>query len=93
VLLKRCFTGINTCLCELIGCAVEESLGLYRQISTVKHPQQFIAVNSNSDRSKDRVVRERMCFCYVCDAVDLFNSVFNSYACFSDIYSHYIYLW
>ena len=32
VLLKRCFTRINTCLCELIGCAGEESVGLYIQI-------------------------------------------------------------
>jgi len=34
VLLKRCFTMKNTCLCELIGCAGEESVGLYIQIST-----------------------------------------------------------
>jgi len=37
VLLKRCYTRKNTCLCELIQCAGEESVGLYRQISTVKH--------------------------------------------------------
>ena len=92
VLLKRCFTGINTCLCERIGCAGEESVGLYRQISTVERPQPLIAVNYNCVRSKDRIVPETMCFCFGCDAVDLFNSVFNSYACFSDIYSLYIYL-
>jgi hypothetical protein len=42
VLLKRCFARINTCLCELIRCAGEESVSLYRQISTVKHPQPLI---------------------------------------------------
>jgi len=36
VLLKRCFTRIDTCLFELIRYAGEESVGLYRQISTVK---------------------------------------------------------
>ena len=34
VLLEGCFTRINTCLCELIWCAGEELVGLYRQIST-----------------------------------------------------------
>ena len=76
MLLKRCFTGINTCLCELIQCAGEESVGLYRQISTVKHPQQLIAVNYNCVRSNDRIMREGMCFCFVCDAVVFFNSEF-----------------
>jgi hypothetical protein len=42
VLVKVCFIRINTCLCELIQCAGEESVGLYRQISTVKHPQPLI---------------------------------------------------
>jgi hypothetical protein len=51
VLLKRYFTRINTCLCELIECASEESVGHYRQISTVKRPQQLIKVNFISDTS------------------------------------------
>jgi len=42
VLLKRCFPRKNTCLCELIKCAGEESVGLYRQISTAKRPQSLI---------------------------------------------------
>jgi hypothetical protein len=42
VLLKRCVARIDTCLCELIGCAGEELVGLYRQIPTVKHPQPLI---------------------------------------------------
>ena len=52
VLLKQCFARINTCLCELIWCAGEESVGNYIQISTVIHPQPLIAVNYNSDKSK-----------------------------------------
>jgi hypothetical protein len=44
VLLKRCFTRKNTCLYELIRCAAEESLGLYRKISTVKRTKTLIAV-------------------------------------------------
>jgi hypothetical protein len=75
VLLKRCFAGINRCLCELIGGAGEESVGLYRQISTVKHLQSLFAVNYKSDRSKSTIVHVRMCFGIVCDGVDLFNSV------------------
>ena len=77
VLLKRCFTGINTCLCERIGCAGEESVGLYKQISTVEHPQQLIAVNYNCVRSKDRVVPETKCCFFVCDAFYLISSVFS----------------
>jgi len=46
VLLKRCFARINKCLCELIQCAGEESVGLYRQISTVIHPQPLIELNT-----------------------------------------------
>jgi hypothetical protein len=42
VLLKRCFARINQCLCELIQCAGEETVGLYRQIFTAKHPQPLI---------------------------------------------------
>ena len=76
MLLKRCFTGINTCLCELIVCTGEESVGVYRQISTVKHPQPLIAVNYNCDKSKDRIMRERMCCGFVCDAFVFFNSEF-----------------
>jgi len=60
VLLKNCFTRENTCLCELIGCACEESVGLYRQISTVKHSQSLIAVNYNSDKSNSTIVHVRM---------------------------------
>ena len=45
VLLKRGFTRKSMCLCEMIRCAGEESVGLYRQISTVKHPQMLIAVH------------------------------------------------
>jgi hypothetical protein len=76
VLLKRCFTRIYTCLCELIQCAGQESVGLYRQISTVKHTQPLIAVNYNSDKSKSTIVYVKMCCGFVCDAVDLFSSIF-----------------
>jgi hypothetical protein len=47
VLLKRCLTRIDTCLCELIWCAGEDSLGLYIQISTVKYLQSLIEASSN----------------------------------------------
>jgi hypothetical protein len=93
VLLKRCFTRINTCLCELIQCAGEESVGLYRQISTVKHPQPLIEVNFNSDKSNSTVVYIKMGYGFVCDAVDLFNSVFSIRTLvLVTFYSHYIYL-
>ena len=42
VLLKRCFTRINTCLYELIRAAGEESVDLFGHISTLKHPQSLI---------------------------------------------------
>jgi hypothetical protein len=35
-LLKLCFTRINACLCEVIQCVGEESVGIYRQIPDVK---------------------------------------------------------
>jgi len=93
VLLKRCFTRINMCLCELIGCAGEESVGFYRQISTVKHPQMLIAVNYNSDKTNSTIVHVRMCCGFVCDAVDLFNSMFLIHTLvLVTFYAHYIYL-
>jgi hypothetical protein len=46
VLLKRCFARINTCLCELIQCAGEESVSPYKQIPTAKFPQPFIELNT-----------------------------------------------
>jgi hypothetical protein len=74
---ERCFTRINTCLCELIWCAGEEPFGLNGQISTVKNPQPLIAVNHNSDKSNSTIVHVRMCCGFVCVAADLFNSVFS----------------
>jgi hypothetical protein len=79
VLLKRCFTRINTCLCELIQCAGEESVGIYRAISTVKHPQQLIAVNYKSDRPKSRLEHIRRGCDFLCDFVDLLNSVYSAH--------------
>jgi hypothetical protein len=55
VILKGSFRRINTCLCELVQCAGQESVGLYRQISNVKHPQPLIKVNYKSDTSKTRI--------------------------------------
>ena len=42
VLMKVCFARIYTCLCEVIDCAGEERVGLYRQILTVEHTQPSI---------------------------------------------------
>jgi hypothetical protein len=42
MIMKRYFARINTCLCELIQCAGEESVGLYRRIYTVEHTQPLI---------------------------------------------------
>jgi hypothetical protein len=98
VLLKRCSTRINTYLFEMIQCAGEESVGLYRQISTVKHPQQLIEVNYNSDKSRSTIVYVRMCCGFVSDAFDLFISMFSFHTLvlvtfyFGDILFHYIYL-
>jgi hypothetical protein len=64
-------------LCELIGGAGEESVGLYRQIFSVKQPQPLIAVNYKSDKSKNTIVHVRMCCGFVSDVVDAFNSVFS----------------
>ena len=73
VVLKRCFRMINTCLCELIQCTGEESAGLYRQISTVIHPQRLIEVNNKSDRPKVRIGHIRRGCDFLCDFVDLLN--------------------
>jgi hypothetical protein len=53
--LNEYFTRINTCLYEVIQCACEYSVGLYRQLCTVKQPQQLIKVNYKSNRPKSRV--------------------------------------
>jgi hypothetical protein len=79
VLLKQCFTRINTCLCELIQCTGEETVGIYRQIATVKHEQQLIAVHYNSDRPKSRLDCIRRGCDFLCDFVDSFNSVYSAH--------------
>ena len=77
----------------MIQCAGEESFGVYRQISTVIPPQPLIEVNHNSDKSKNTVVHVRIICVFVCDAVDLFNSVFSVHTLvLVTFYSHYIYL-
>ena len=60
VLLELCFANINSCSYELIQCAGEESVGLYRQMSTMKHPQQLIEVNFISDTSKSGILHMRL---------------------------------
>ena len=79
VVLKGCFTRINTCLCELVRCAGEESVGLYRQISTVRHPQPLIEVNYKSDRPKIRIEHIRWGCDFLYDYVDLLNSVYSAH--------------
>jgi hypothetical protein len=79
VLLKQCFTRINACLCELIQCAGEERVGIYRQIVTVKHQPQLITVNYNSDGPKSRLEHIRRGCDFLCDFVDLFNSVYSAH--------------
>jgi hypothetical protein len=79
VILKQCFTKINGYLCELIQCAGEETVGIYRQTVTVKHQQQLVAVNYNSDRPKRRLDGIRQSFYFLCDFVDNFNSVFSAH--------------
>jgi 7tm Chemosensory receptor. len=79
ILLKECFSRINKCLCELIQCAGEESVGLYRQISSVKHPQQLIEVNYNSDRPKSRIQHVRRGCDFLCDFIDHLNSVYSGH--------------
>jgi hypothetical protein len=79
VLLKQCFTRINMCLCELIQCAGEKTVGIYRQTVTVEHQQQSIAVNYNSDRLKSRFERISRGCDFLCDFVDLFNSVYSAH--------------
>jgi hypothetical protein len=79
VVLKGCFTRINKCLCELVQCAGQESVGLYRQISTVIHPQPLIEVNNKSDRPKMRMEHIRQGCDFLCDFVDLLNSVYSAH--------------
>jgi hypothetical protein len=77
--LKACFIKLNTCLCELVQCAGQESFGLYRQISAVIHPQPLIVVNNKSDRPKIRIEHIRRGFDFLCDFVDLLNSVYSAH--------------
>jgi len=79
VVLKGCFTRINTCLGELVQFAGEESVGLYRQISTVKHPLPLIEVNNKSVRPKIRIEHIRRGCDFLCDFVDLLNSVYSAH--------------
>jgi hypothetical protein len=77
--LRGCFTKINKCLCELVQCAGQESVGPYRQISTVVHPQPLIEVNNKSDRPKIRIEHIRRGCDFFCDLVDLLNSVYSAH--------------
>jgi len=77
VVLKRYFRRINTCLCELIECAGQESVGLSRQISSVKQPQRLIEVNYKSDRPNIRIQHIWRGCDFLCDFFDLLNSVFS----------------
>ena len=77
VIMKGYFTKINGCLCEVIQCTGEESFGLYRQMSTVKHPQRLIAVSNKSDSPRIRIEHIRRGCDFLCDFVDLFNSVYS----------------
>jgi len=77
VVLKGSFRRINTCLCELIECAGQESVGLSRRISSVKHPQRLIEVNYKSDRPKIRIEHIWRGCDFLCDLVDVLNSVFS----------------
>ena len=79
VIRKGCFTRRNTCLGELVHCAGEESVGLYRQISTVKHTLPLIEVNNKSDRPKIRIEHIRRGCDFLCDFVDLLNSVYSAH--------------
>ena len=79
VVLKGCFTRINKCLCELVQCAGQESVGLNRQISTVIHPTPLIEVNNKSDRPENKIEHIRQGCDFLCDFVDLFNSVYSAH--------------
>jgi hypothetical protein len=81
--LKRCFTRINTCLCELIKGMGEGSVGLYRQVSVVKDPQPLIKVNYKCDKSKRKIVHIRLGCDYVFDFVFFSTPFFHSHTCFS----------
>jgi hypothetical protein len=78
VLLKGCFVRINTCLCELIECTGEESVALYRQIPTVKHPQPLIELNTFViDQRKSSTERLWLGCDFVCHFVEILNSDFS----------------
>ena len=77
VVLKGYFTRINTCLCELIQFTGQDSFGLYRQMSSVKHTQRLIKVNYESGRPQIRIEHVRRGCDFLCDFVDLFNSVYS----------------
>ena len=67
-------------MCELIRCAGEESVGLYRQISTVRHPQPVIEVNYKCDRPMIRIEPLWLSCDFVPDFVEIFNSDFSVHA-------------
>jgi hypothetical protein len=79
VVLKGCFRRINTCLCELIQCAGKESVGLYSQISSVKHTQPLIKVSNKSGRPNISIEHIRRGCDFLCDFVDLLNSVYSAH--------------
>ena len=79
VVLKGCFGRINTCLCELIQCAGEESIALYRRISIVKLPLPVMQVNNKSHRPKIRLEHIRQGSDFLCDFVELLNSVYSAH--------------
>ena len=66
-------------LCELIWCAGEESVGLYMQKSTVKHPQPLIAVNYKFDTSRSTTVHVNMGCGFVCYTVKRFICKFSNH--------------
>jgi hypothetical protein len=78
-LLYECSTRNKTCLYGVIQYACEDSVGLYREIYTVKHSQQLIEDNYKSDRRKRTLKIIWRGFDIVCDFVDLFNSVYSAH--------------
>jgi hypothetical protein len=61
----------------MIQCVGEESVGLHRLMSTAEDPQPLIEVNYKCDKSKSGLVHIRQGCEFVCDFVDLFNSVYS----------------
>jgi hypothetical protein len=59
----------------------------------VEHPESLTEFNHISDGSNSTIVHLRMCSGFICDAVDLFNSVFSVHTLVTDSFYFLIFIY